>query len=96
MALPILSQQIAADCQHIENQLSVAKTSTKHLLVLKEPAIVLAQLHDLGDALSAINEYALRGRVRINMALNELKGVTTQQTQQRYDEFDDSNNDGDL
>jgi hypothetical protein len=74
MASPILIQQLSADVGQLEEQLSQAQTSTKSLLVLKEPALVLAALDDLGEALRAIHEHALRGRVRVNLAVNELGG----------------------
>jgi hypothetical protein len=74
MASPILIQQLSADVGQLEDRLSQARTSAKSLLVLKEPALVLAALDDLGEALRAIHENALRGRVRVNLAVNELGG----------------------
>src|ERR1022692_3511503 len=91
MASPILIQQLSADVGQLEDRLSQARTSAKSLLVLKEPALVLAApaksllvlkepalvlaaLDDLGEALRMIHENALRGRVRVNLAVNELNG----------------------
>ena len=84
MASPILIQQLSADVGQLEDRLSEARTSAKSLLVLKDPSLVLAALEDLGEALRAIHEHALRARVRINLALNELQpgqgGTSWQQT----------------
>lgn len=74
MASPIVLHQISLDIQKLEESLSRAQTSAKGLLVLHEKPIVMAALVDLRDALCAINESALKARVRINMALDELKG----------------------
>lgn len=74
MASPILVHTLSADLGHLEERLSEAKTSAKSLLILKEPAIVLAALSDLEEALQAIREDSLRGIVRVNLAVGQLKG----------------------
>jgi hypothetical protein len=74
VASPILVQQLSGDLGHLEERLSEARTSSKSLLVLKEPALVIAALVDLRFALSAINEHALQARVRVNLAVEELRG----------------------
>lgn len=74
MAPLILVEELSADLERLDNRLSQAKTSVKSLLVLKEPAIILAALVDLTDSLRAIQEDSMRSRVRTNMAIDKLIG----------------------
>jgi len=77
MAKPILVQLvqlISADLEHLAARLSQSQNSIKALAVLKDEPLILANLSDLRFALSAINEHALQARVRVNLAVNELKG----------------------
>ena len=74
MAPLILVEELSADLERLDIRLSQAKTSVKSLLVLKEPAIILAALVDLTDSLRAIQEDSMRSRVRTNMAIEKLIG----------------------
>ena len=74
MAPLILVEELSADLERLDNRLSQAKTSVKSLLVLKEPAIILAALVDLTDSLRSIQEDSMRSRVRTNMAIEKLIG----------------------